>query len=176
MLQSERLFLMPATQPMLDAFAGQNWNQLSSLLGGVSFADNWCHFPEALLWVKERMEFHPEESGWWTYFIIQGLDGRVAGTCGYKGLPTPDGTVEIGYEIAERYQNDGLATEAADALVRHAFRHPQVMRVIAHTLPELNASTAVLSKLGFTNEGEHTDIHDGQVWRWSLARPDDQFV
>ena len=80
---------------MLDAAVAEDWNKLSSLLGGVYFADNWNHFPEALVWVHGHLHEHQEDMGWWTYFIIQGLDARVAGTCGYKGRPNPEGEVEI---------------------------------------------------------------------------------
>lgn len=170
MLTSKRLFLMPATLPMLEAAVAQNWDKLSSLLGGVYFADNWNRFPEAMAWGLERLKAHPDELGWWGYFIIQGLDARVAGTCGYKGKPSPDGAVEIGYEIADRYQNQGLATEAAGALIHNAFRHPEVNTIYAHTLPEENASGKVLQNLNFTLEGETYDIQDGKIWKWRLNR------
>ena len=38
--------------------------------------------------------------------------------------------------------------------------------VIAHTLPERNASCAVLNRNGFTLESEIIDPEDGPVWRW----------
>lgn len=170
MLTTKRLFLMPATQKMLDAAVAQNWDELSSLLGGVYFADNWTHFPEALVWMRDYMLEHPDELGWWTYFMIQGLDARVAGTCGFKGKPTPEGSIEIGYEVAERYQNQGIATEAAEALVKKAFSHPEVTSVIAHTLPEENASVQVLRHLSFELDGTATDDEAGPVWRWRKMR------
>ncbi len=157
---------MPATLPMLEAAAGEDWKKLSSLLGGVYFADNWNRFPGALSWVYERMQQHPDELGWWTYFIIQGMDGRVAGTCGFKGKPSAEGAVEIGYEIADRYQNQGLATEAATALIHHAFRHPEIKAVYAHTLAEENASVKVLQNLNFVFDGETFDVEDGKLWKW----------
>ena len=171
MLTTSRLFLMPATLPMLEAAVARDWAKLSSLLGGVYFADNWNRFPEAMEWSLNRLKAHPEEAGWWGYFIIQGMDARVAGTCGFKGLPNASGAVEIGYEIADRYQNQGLATEAAKALVAHAFKQPTVKSVLAHTLPAESASTQVLRNLGFQYEGEVSDPEDGQVWRWRILKP-----
>jgi RimJ/RimL family protein N-acetyltransferase len=170
MITTKRLFLMPATQKMLDAAVDQNWDELSSLLGGVYFADNWTHFPEALVFARNYMLEHPGEQDWWMYFIIQGLDARVAGTCGFKGKPTLEGSVEIGYEVAERYQNQGIATEAAAALVKKAFSHPEVTNVIAHTLPEENASVQVLRHLSFELDGTATDDEVGSVWRWRKQR------
>ena len=50
--------------------------------------------------------------------------------------------------------------------LERASRHAEVRSVIAHTLPEKNAFSAVLSKSGFAFEGvaEHGAV--GSVWRW----------
>ncbi len=165
MLTTPRLFLMPVTLKMLDAAVAEDWNTLSDLLGGVYFAPNWNPFPGTFAYVRERMMQHPEEQGWWSYIILNGLDARVAGICGYKGAPTPEGTVEVGYAIADRYQSQGLATEAVSALVARAFQHDSVQAVLAYTLPEENASCAVLRHHNFEWEGAAEE--DGQmVWRW----------
>jgi hypothetical protein len=44
------------------------------------------------------------------------------------------------------------------------------MRVVAHTLPERNASNRVLHEVGFRFDGE--DREDGElVWRYAPIRP-----
>ena len=90
----------------------------------------------------------------------------VIGKCGFKGPPGADGTVEIAYMIEPEHQGNGYATEAAGALVVFAFNSGQVRLVRAHTLPESNASTRVLTKSGFRHIGEVIDPEDGLVWRW----------
>ena len=40
--------------------------------------------------------------------------------------------------------------------------------VVAHTLAEENASTAVLRKNGFVRAGDIDDPDEGTVWRWEL--------
>lgn len=170
MLQTEKLFLVPATLPMLEAIVSEDWPVLSALLGGVDFADHWTHFPEALVWMRDYAREHEADMGWWNYLIIHRHDVRLVGTCGFKGAPSPDGVVEIGYEIADAYQGRGLATESARALVGHAFQHDSVRSIIANTLAEENASCAVLRKLGFRFAGEHIDIEDGKIWEWVLER------
>ena len=65
-----------------------------------------------------------------------------------------------------RSPGEGYATEAAEALVIFAFSSDQVRVVRAHTLPEANASTRVLTKCGFRFIGEVIDPEDGLVWRW----------
>ena len=100
------------------------------------------------------------------YALVQRTDNAVVGNCGFKGPPTPDGIVEIAYGVAPGYQGNGYATEAAQALVSYAFSNSKVRVVWAHTLPEANASTRVLTKCGFQRIGKVVDPHDGLVWRW----------
>ena len=90
----------------------------------------------------------------------------VIGKCGFTGPPGADGAVEIAYGVAPEHQGKGYATEVAAALVRYALSHEQVCVVRAHTLPEPNASTRVLTKCGFRRVGEVVDPNDGLVWRW----------
>ena len=92
------------------------------------------------------------------------------GQCGFKGPPNSDGVVEIAYCVEPKQQGNGFATEAAGALVQFAFQHNTVNLVLAHTLPESNASTRVLTKCGFRNIGQVIDPEDGPVWRWELHR------
>ena len=169
-ISTQNLFLMPATLPGLDAIIMEDWADLSRLLAGVDMADNWMHFPDAMAWMRDYLLEHPDELGWWSYVTIHIEDFRLIGTCGFKGVPSPDGTVEIGYEIAPAYQGKGLATEAARALVEHAFQHEVVKAVLAHTLAEENASVAVLRKLGFTHIQEIYDLEDGYIWQWRLEK------
>jgi len=106
----------------------------------------------------------------WThgFAVVQRASGIVVGMCAYKGAPGPDGAVEIAYGINSEYQGRGYATEVARALVAFAFASAGVRFVSAHTRPEENASTHVLTKCGFDLIGEVMDPEDGLVWRWEL--------
>jgi RimJ/RimL family protein N-acetyltransferase len=108
------------------------------------------------------------EADVWLYgfAIVEPAEGVIIGFCGYKGPPAEDGVVEIGYGLASAHRGRGYATEAAQELVRRAFASGAVRRVLAHTLPEENASTKVLTRCGFVHLGEVTDPEDGVVWRW----------
>lgn len=170
MLETDRLFLVQAQVPMLDAIVREDWPELSRLLGGVDFADNWYHFPEVFAWMHDYLSESPEEGMWWTYLIVHKQDVRLIGTCGFKGAPSLDGVVEIGYEIADAYQNKGLATETARALSLFAFAQESVKKVMAETLAEENASVRVLRKLGFQFVCAKVDIEDGEIWEWARDR------
>jgi len=96
--------------------------------------------------------------------------GAAIGTGGFK-TPPADGRVEIAYGIDPEHRCKGYATEAAAAMTRFALESGRVTTVFAHTLPEPNASTRVLTKCGFRKIGEMIDPEDGLVWRWELDKP-----
>ncbi len=171
MIETQRLFLVPSTAEMMHAAVEEDWPTLSRLLGGVDFADQWSHFPEAMLWMRDRLQDEPEESIWWNYLIVLRSEARLIGTCGYKGPPEPDGSVEIGYEIADAYQSRGFATEAARALLEWALQQPGVACVKACTLAEENPSVMLLRRLGFLFTEEKIDLEDGKIWEWKYVRP-----
>ena len=125
----------------------------------------------------ERKEVSPawlallERSGsadpWIHGFLLVHRDsGNAVGRCGFKGPPDAEGVVEIAYGVAPEHQGKGYATEAAAGLASYALNQPSVLVVRAHTLPEPNASTRVLTKCGFRRVGDVVDPEDGLVWRW----------
>ncbi len=96
---------------------------------------------------------NPDAAGWaaW-YFLLPGEADQKAqaiGIGGFKGKPSQQGMVEVGYSIVPNYQRLGFASEAVDALTGWAFSHPEVRLVTAETLPTLIASIRVLEKNGF---------------------------
>jgi RimJ/RimL family protein N-acetyltransferase len=105
------------------------------------------------------------------FVLVHRGTGSVIGKCGFKGPPGAGGVVEIAYGLATEHQGKGYATEAAEALVGYAFGSGEVSIVCAHTLPEPNASTRVLTKCGFRKIGEVIDPEDGLVWRWERTNP-----
>jgi RimJ/RimL family protein N-acetyltransferase len=132
---------------------------------GSPAPSGWPEFPEAIGFTIERFTTHPHEADWWMhYFFVNGL---LVGSGGFVGPPRR-GVVEIGYEIAPGFRHRHLGTGAAAALTAKAFADGDVKAVIAHTLPEENASTRVLERLGFTNEGEVKMEGQGKVWRWRI--------
>jgi len=62
-------------------------------------------------------------------------------------------TWEIGYIFNPAYQNKGYATEAARAIVNHAFKELGAHRVIGCCNPENVPSWKVLEKCGMRREG-----------------------
>ena len=104
------------------------------------------------------------------FTLLDRASGGAIGSAGFKAPPDAEGCVEIAYGVDAEHQGRGCATEAAEALTAFAFRTAGVRRVRAHTLPEPNASTHVLTKCGFKRTGEVVDPEDGLVWRWEKSR------
>ena len=135
---------------------------------GHEVAPGWVSFQDALRPTRDSIASQPEGFLWGTRFFVTDEPPELVGWGGFKGAPV-DGVVELGYEIAEGRQGRGYATAVTRAMLAEAFADPEVSAVIAHTLPESNASTRVLEKTGFEHVGSVDD--DGQeVWRFSLSR------
>lgn len=95
-------------------------------------------------------------------------DGEPVGFGGFKSAPDEEGTVEIGYLTFPNHEGTGVATAVTAEMIAIASQE-EVASVIAHTLPEENASVRVLQKNGFVRDGEAEDPDEGIVWRWRLA-------
>lgn len=159
--------LVRAELPLMDAALVGDAALAEALGHGV--VAGWATFTEALKPTRDAVAANPEGAAWGPRFFVTGDPPVLVGWGGFKG-PPDDGVVELGYEIAESHRGRGLATAATRAMLVEAFADEAVTTVIAHTLPQPNASTRVLEKVGFSFDGE--DHEDGEaVWRFALARP-----
>lgn len=105
----------------------------------------------------------PRPDPWGSYIAHEGE--TAVGLCAFKAAPDAVGTVEIAYMTLPAFERRGHATAMAGALFEVA-REAGAPLVIAHTLPEANASTQALARNGFVHTGETIDPEDGLVWRW----------
>ena len=102
---------------------------------------------------------------WVGYLSIK--SGVPVGMCGFKSQPVA-GRVEIAYGTMPGHEGQGIATAMASELVRITYQEGPSLLVFAHTLPEENASTSILKKLGFKFVGSVEHPEDGTVWEWEL--------
>ena len=110
----------------------------------------------------------PQRPPWCSYAAR--ADGRVVGLGGFKGPPDENGTVEISYLTLLPDQGRGVASAICAGLVEMAIAN-HALAILAHTLPEENASTGVLRQRQFRFIGDRMDPEDGLVWRWMLPGP-----
>lgn len=111
----------------------------------------------------DRIGFMPP---WIGYVSISG--GQLVGCGGFKGPPV-DNRVEIAYGTLPELEGQGYATATARALIELAKSTDATVLVTAQTLPEPNASNALLKKLGFSFAGVVAHPEDGDVWEWHLG-------
>lgn len=139
---------------------------------GIRVAEGVREFlagPEVSAEFLERLKGPATADPWKDGFaVVHIADNIVIGQCSFTGPPSVDEIVEIAYGIAPGYRNRGHAGEAAQALIAYAIASGRVRTIRAHTLPQPNASTRVLTKCGFTLLGEVTHPEDGVVWRWEM--------
>jgi RimJ/RimL family protein N-acetyltransferase len=174
MIQTSNLQLLPVERRHKAAFL-RGKHELAAMLQ-VTVPDHWPLFPQAFslpadLVSDEMGELEQPVSDWCAYFFIHPKRGMLVGNGGFKGSPDVQGVVEIGYEIAAEYWNQGFATEAVQAMIDYAFAHPEVQAVMAHTLAEKNASNCVLQKVGMQFVAELDDAEVGKIWCWQIRRP-----
>lgn len=111
------------------------------------------------------------EPPWLSYFALDDTDNSLLGLCSFKAPPV-QGLVEIAYYTFPGYEGQGIAKAMAGKLLKIAFESPDVAAVVAHTLPEKNASTTILRHYGFQHAGAVEDPDDGTIWQWALLRQD----
>ena len=94
-----------------------------------------------------------DELHWDGYFVVDEASREVVGSCAFKAPPTDEGTVEIAYFTYPGFEGRGYATGMAKKLIELASCSTAVRQVVAHTLPEENASTSVLERVGMSFMG-----------------------
>lgn len=117
-------------------------------------------------WISRRAETEREHGLLW-YAVRARADGRMLGNCGLFAGRTGSAEPEIGYEIRRSCQGQGLATEAAAAVLDDALASG-IRRVWATIRPHNTASLRVASKIGMTPQHTRPDSRGPLIY---LARP-----
>lgn len=102
----------------------------------------------------------------WTGYVAVS-SGEVVGVGAFVGPPKA-GRVEIAYFTLPEHEGKGFASRTARYLVDIARTNPIPVEVFAKTMPEANASTRILERLGFAMVGVVTDDEIGDAWEWLL--------
>jgi ribosomal-protein-alanine N-acetyltransferase len=86
-------------------------------------------------------------------FLVVDESGRIAGECGTKSPPAPDGSVEIGYGLAAPSRGRGLGGRAVAELVAWLETQPDVTMIEAEVHVSNTPSRRVVENLGFQVDG-----------------------
>lgn len=144
-------------QLVLDKWQGSDWTDLRPIAtdpdvmryitGGVPWTD---HQIQAFV---ERQVTQLAERNFCRWKLLRKPGRETIGFCGvgfWRDAPDP----EIGWWLARRYWGQGLATEAAQTALQHAFQHAGLQRIISIARPENTASTRIMEKIGMTRDCE----------------------
>ena len=85
------------------------------------------------------------------------LDGAVIGIIGLHSWDHHHRRAELGYDVAKEYWGQGIATEAARAVIQFGFTTMALHRIQAHTIADNARSVRLLERLGFQIEGTLRD-------------------
>ena len=103
----------------------------------------------------------------WISYLAKDKNDNYIGICSFKGKPI-NNVVEIAYCTHPNYENNGYATIMCKKLIEIACNENKEIIIIAHTLPEINASVKVLKKNGFIYKNKIIDDEDGEIFEWIL--------
>lgn len=167
-IETERLLLRPLTMDDLDAL----YALYSDPEVRRFFPDGVRSYEETreeLAWI---IEVYYGRYGYGLWATIHRPSGAFIGRCGL--LPwTIAGRqeVEVAYLIDKAYWGQGLATEAARAIVAYAFAALPVERLICVIDPANTASQRVARKLGMTLVDDRMVDEYGVSYLYALPRP-----
>ena len=129
-----------------------------------------------------KIEAHFQKHGFGTYAVEIRSNGDFAGFIGLNAPAfhahfTP--CVEIAWRLAPGFWGQGLATEGAQAVLRHARKEFGLQEVVSFTVPTNLRSRRVMEKLGMTHDPaddfDHPQLPPGHPLRrhvlYRLSRP-----
>lgn len=157
--------LLPMNNKLIDRLINDNQRALDEL--GTISEGHADIILEVVAQIKSMMSKTSAQAPWIGYLARRLSDQRIVGTCAFTDMPH-NGQVEIAYFTFPSYEGKGIATEMARGLLEIGRSHG-LTRLIAHTLPEENASTSILQRLGFSKSAVITHPEDGIVWQWQIS-------
>ena len=103
-------------------------------------------------WVQRNLA-HQERFGYGLFTVVLRESNEVIGDCGLETIQVEgQGETELGYDLRRDLWSRGLATEAADAVVRHAFGELGLRHLVSLVRPHNRRSSRVAEKIGMRRE------------------------
>lgn len=100
--------------------------------------------------INQRVERFQNNQGI-RWGIVYKANNVMIGSCGYR-YKSP-GLAEMGYELAKSYWRQGIMSEALTAIIQFGSQTIGLNRIEAMVMLDNTASSELLKKLGFTEEG-----------------------
>ena len=162
---------VPARRLTLVPLAGEHADEMAVVLADPELYTFTGGAPPTRQELRARYERwiagSPDPAVCWCNWVIQLRSPRcLAGTVQATISTADDPVAEVAWVVGKPWQGQGIATEAARALIAW-LRQQSVKTVIAHIHPDHHASAAVAAAVGLTPTDQ---LQDGEVrWRRTLT-------
>ncbi len=124
---------------------------------------------EELEW---HMNGHPRNPQLGLWATVHKESGKFIGRCGLLPWTIEEQQeVEVAYTIARDRWGQGLATEAAKAILQYGFEHLNLPRLVSLIEPENIASQRVAEKIGMAFEKRVDDSDYAPFFIYSINKP-----
>jgi ribosomal-protein-alanine N-acetyltransferase len=142
---------------LLRLFTIDDAPDVQRLVGDFAIADTTLTIPHpypdgaAEAWIQSHPKRLAEGQGA-IFAITDKQQGHLLGAIGLERIPEHR-KAEMGYWISRPFWNRGYCTEAARAVLAHAFEVLDINRVVARHFSRNPASGRVMQKIGMRHEG-----------------------
>ncbi|MCA1061578.1 GNAT family N-acetyltransferase [Rossellomorea aquimaris] len=123
----------------------------------------------------ENYEKQLDLGGPMRFAIVEKQTDKMIGTCGFHGISKAYKRCEIGYDLIPDQWGKGIMGEALSPLLNYLFMDKGMNRIGAVIVPYNKASSRVVEKLGFKQEGLLRDYilqgdHAYDAYMYSLLK------
>ena len=168
-IQAARSPVLKTRRLLLRAPVPDDAEALTALINDRRIAENTARIPHPYTLKDAETFIDRVAGGSEVTFMVTLTDGRIVGGCGIATLRA-DGP-EIGYWFGVAHWGHGYATEAARAVIDHAFRDIGLKELRAGARVSNPASRRVLEKCGF----QWTGVVLQRVRALNSSAPSDRF-
>ncbi|MBA2595071.1 MAG: GNAT family N-acetyltransferase [Chloroflexia bacterium] len=170
---SRRLEFRPLTIAAIEALIAGDRGMLEAATG-ATFPLPLAAPPgmdHALPTMRDTLRDDPASTFWGPFLLVVRESGEAVGSAGFLVQSARGGNHELGYSVYAPFQRQGIASEAAAALVAWALAQPGLSGVRATIPPGHVASQRVAANAGLHPTGRmETDPDEGPVEVWERSQ------
>jgi len=148
-LVTDRLLLRPLehadAEALLNIFSDHEVMRFWNTPPWTSLSDSIRFIESSLAGMRRRESM--------TLGIVLKETTELIGKCMLFSIDSESRRAELGFGIARRHWGRGYTSEAARALLEHAFKTQRLRRIEAEIDPQNSSSRKTLERLGFQKEG-----------------------
>ena len=143
----------PGLRVRLQPLCGDDASALVEVLGDAEVMRHWSHAPlrsaADIDWYLRDAAAGARSGSHWRWAIRRSDDDLLVGIASLHGFDRPRRQAEVSYALACRHWGQGLATEALQLLLAHAFDRCGLQSLEARVDPANRRSRRLLARLGF---------------------------